>query len=185
MGKDVWPSISLAMILPVVLFMASCTKTTVQAQPVSATAPEVQKAPDRSAEDAERAELLKEERLREEAAAREAAETAFVNENIYFAFDSSVLTDQAQQILNIKADYLRANPDITITVEGHCDDRGTADYNIDLGERRAESVKNFLIDLGIDINRLNTVSYGGGRPIATRHDEASWARNRRAQFVID
>jgi peptidoglycan-associated lipoprotein len=144
---------------------------------VSTTKPEVQKAPGISAEDAKQAEWLKEERLQEEAAAREAAKASFVKENIYFAFNSSVLTDQAQQILNSKADYLRTNPDITITVEGHCDDRGTDAYNIVLGDQRAKSVKIFLVDLGIGTNRLNTVSFGEGRPIATRHDEASWAKN--------
>ncbi|HSB00148.1 MAG TPA: peptidoglycan-associated lipoprotein Pal [Anaerolineales bacterium] len=185
MRRKVWLAIALVKILPVVLFMFSCTKTMVQTQPVSTAKPEVQKAPDRSAEEAEQAERLREDRLRAEAAARDAAETAFVDENIYFAFDSTVLSDQAQQILNSKADYLRTNPDITITVEGHCDDRGTDAYNIDLGERRAESVKIYLAWLGIATNRLNTVSYGEERPIATRHDEASWAKNRRAEFVIN
>jgi len=184
MRRKVWLAIALVKILPVVLFMSSCTKTMVQTQPVSTAKPGVQKAPD-SAEEAEQAKRLKEERLRAEASAREAAEAAFVNENIYFAFDSSVLSDQAQQILNSKADYLRTNPDITITVEGHCDDRGTSAYNMALGERRAESVKIFLAWLGIGTKRLNTVSYGEERPIATRHDAASWAQNRRAQFVIN
>jgi peptidoglycan-associated lipoprotein len=185
MRKKVWLAIALVMIFSVMLFTTSCTKTMVQTQPVSTTDSEVQKAPDRSAEEAEQAERLKEDRLRAEAAAREAAETAFVNENIYFAFDSSVLSDQAQQILNSKADYLRTNLDITITVEGHCDDRGTDAYNIALGEQRAESIKIILAGLGIGTNRLNTVSYGEERPIATRHDDASWAKNRRAQFVIN
>lgn len=108
-----------------------------------------------------------------------------MNENIYFAFDSSVLSDQAQQILNSKADYLSTNPDITITVEGYCDDRGADAYNIALGERRAESGKIFLVGLGIGTNRLNTVSYGEERPIAMGQNEASWAKNRRAQFVIN
>jgi peptidoglycan-associated lipoprotein len=185
MRKKVWLALALVMIFPVILFTASCTKTMVQTQPVSTTEPKVQKAPDRSAEEAEQAAHLQEDRLREEAAAREAAKTAFVNENVYFAFDSSVLSDQAQQILNSKADYLRTNPDTTITVEGHCDDRGTNAFNMVLGERRAKSVKIFLAGLGIGTNRLNTVSYGEERPIATRHDEASWAKNRRAQFVIN
>jgi peptidoglycan-associated lipoprotein len=118
-------------------------------------------------------------------AAREVAERAFLEENIHFAFDSFVLSDQGRQILNNKADYLRANPDITITVEGHCDDRGTGAYNIALGERRAESVTVFLVNLGIDTNRLNTVSYGEEQPIAMGKDEAFWAENRRAQFAIN
>ena len=170
MRENIWLSIPLAVILPVIVFTASCTKKVVQTHPVSITEPEVQKEPDRSAE---------------EASAREAAVTAFVKENIPFAFNSSVLSDQAQQILNGKADYLRKNPDITITVEGYCDDRGTDAYNIALGERRAKSVKNFLIDLGIRTNRLNTLTYGEERPISMGHNEASWAKNRRAQFVIN
>ncbi len=170
MRKNVWLAIALVMTLPVMLFTASCTKKVVQTQSVSMVEPEVQKAPDRSAE---------------KAAAREAAETAFVNENIHFAFNSSVLSGQARQILNSMAKYLRTNPDITITVEGHCDDRGTDAYNITLGKRRAESVKNLLADLGIDTNRLKIVSYGEERPIAMGHNEASWAKNRRAQFVIN
>lgn len=157
-----WLAIALGMMLPVMLFTASCAK----------------KAPDRPAEVAE-----PDGRLRAEAAAREAALAALVGENIHFAFDRSLLSDQARQILISKAEYLRTNPDITVTVEGHCDDRGTNAYNIALGERRAESVKMFLVDLGIGTNRLNTVSYGEERPIAMGHNEASWAKNRRAQFV--
>jgi peptidoglycan-associated lipoprotein len=149
------------------------------------TQSEVSKVPDKSAMEAEQAKRLQEDRLRAEAAAREAAEMAFVNENIHFGFDSFVLSGQAQQILNSKADYLRANTGITVTVEGHCDERGTEAYNITLGERRAESVKNFLVDLGISASRLNTISYGEERPIAMGQDEASWAKNRRAQFMVN
>ena len=185
MRKKVWSAIALVMILPVMLFTASCTKKVAQSRPGSMIEPEVQKALDGSAEEAEQAGWLKEDRLWAEVAAREAAETAFVNEDIHFAFDSSVLSDQAQQILNSKADYLRTNPDITITVEGHCDDRGKDAYNIALGGQRAELVKIFLVDLGIGTNRLNTVSYGEEQPIAMGHNEASWAKNRRAQFVIN
>jgi peptidoglycan-associated lipoprotein len=184
MRKKGWLAIALVMILPVMLFMASCAKKVVQTQPVSMTA-EAQKAPERPAEEAEPDGRLEEDRLRAEAAAREAALTAFVGEKIHFAFDSSLLSDQARQILISKAEYLRTNPDMTITVEGHCDDRGTNAYNIALGERRAESVKVFLVDMGINAHRLNTVSYGKERPVAVGRDEASWAKNRRAQFMIN
>lgn len=186
-----WLAIALVMILPVMLFTASCSKKVVQSQQESMTGPEVRKAPDRPAEEAKKPDgRLEEDRLRTEAAAREAAArkaalAAFVGENIHFAFDSFLLSDQARQILVSKAEYLRTNPEITVTVEGHCDDRGTSEYNIALGERRAESVKRYLGDLGIGTHRLNTVSYGEERPIAMGHDEDSWAKNRRAQFVIN
>lgn len=186
-----WSPVALAMVLPAMLLMASCakkvvqTRTETQTQPLAMTQPEAQKAPDRPAEEAKPDGRLEEVRLRAESASRLAALTAFVGENIHFAFDSSLLSDQARQTLINKAKYLRTNPEITVTVEGHCDDRGTNAYNLALGERRAESVKMFLVDQGIGTNRLNTVSYGAKRPIATEHDEASWAENRRAQFVIN
>jgi len=190
------------MVLPVMFFTASCAKKVVQTrtqtetqaqaqtQPVSNTIPEVRKAevnkvPDRSTEDAGQAARPEGDRPKEEAAAREASKWVFVNEHINFAFGSSLLSDQARQILHGKAEYLRTNPGIKVTVEGHCDDRGTNAYNIALGDRRAESVKMFLVDMGIGTTRLNTVSYGEERPIAAGHSEASWAKNRRAQFVIN
>jgi peptidoglycan-associated lipoprotein len=177
MRRKVWLAIALVMVLPVMFFTASCSKKMVQTESVAVSEPEVREAPEEP--------VPEEERLWEDVAAREAAERAFLEENIHFAFDSSALSDQARQTLNSKADYLRLNPDITITVEGHCDDRGTGAYNIALGERRAESVTMFLVDLGIDTDRLNTVSYGEERPIAMEHGEASWAKNRRAQFAIN
>jgi len=185
MQKNVWLAIVLVMILSVMFFTVSCAKKVVQNEPEPITQSEVSKAPDKSAEEGDQAKRLQEDRLRAEAAANEAAGAAFVNENILFSFDSSVLSDQAQQILNTKADYLRANSGIMVTVEGHCDNRGTEAYNIALGERRAESVKSFLVDLGISANRLKTISYGEERPIAMGQDEASWAKNRRAQFMVN
>jgi peptidoglycan-associated lipoprotein len=185
MRKSVWLAIIPAMMLPAMLFTASCTQKMVQTQAEPAVQTDVPKASDTSAVEAQQSGQQQEDRLRAEAAAREAAGTAFVDENIYFAFDSAVLSDQARHILNTKADYLRSYPGVTVTVEGYCDERGTDAYNIALGDRRAQSVKNFLLNLGISTHRLNTVSYGEERPAAMGHDEASWAKNRRAQFVID
>jgi peptidoglycan-associated lipoprotein len=185
MKKNVWLTIVLVMILPAMIFTASCTKKVVQTEPAPTTQPEVSEASDRTVETAEQDRQLQEDPLRAETKAREAAKTAFVNETIHFAFDSSLLSDQAQRILNGKAEYLRTNSGVTVTVEGHCDERGTDVYNIALGERRAESVKNFLVDLGISAGRLNTISYGEERPIALGQNEASWAKNRRAQFVVN
>lgn len=204
-----WSPLALAMVFPVMLFAVSCSRKVVQthSQPVSMTDPEARKSPAKPMPEVQKSpvrpatEVRKdpagpaavaepdgrrdEARLRAEAAARLAALTAFVGENVHFAFGSSLLSDQARQILHGKAEYLRTNPGIAVTVEGHCDDRGTIAYNLALGDRRAESVKSYLAGLGIGANRLNTVSYGKERPVAAGHDESSWARNRRAQLVIN
>ena len=188
MKKQVWLSVALVMILSAMFLTTSCAKKKVtQTEPVSTIQPEVQEvAPDTSAEEAEQAaRLLQEDRLLKEAAAREAARAAFVSENIRFAFNSYELSNQAQRILDNKADYLRTNSDVTIIVEGYCDDRGAEPYNMALGKRRAESVKKFLVDHGLSTDRLVTVSYGENKPIALGHDEASWAKNRRTQIVVN
>lgn len=185
MKKCVWLAIILVMILPALLFTTSCTKKMVQAQPESTVQSEVPKTLDRSAAETEQAGRQQKDRLRADAAAQEAAGMAFVEENVHFAFDSSLLSDKAQQILNRKADYLRNYQGVNVTVEGYCDERGTDAYNIALGERRARSVKSFLVNLGIRTDRVKTVSYGEERPIAMGHNEASWAKNRRTQFVIN
>lgn len=113
-----------------------------------------------------------------------AARSSFVNEDIYFDFDSSILRSDAQDILRKKAEFLQTYPGVSIVVEGHCDERGTSEYNLALGDRRAESVKNFLVNLGISPSRLTTVSYGEERPANPAQNEDAWAQNRRASFVI-
>jgi peptidoglycan-associated lipoprotein len=183
MRKNVWLAIVLVTILSAMIFTASCAQKMVQTEPVPATQQEVSRTSDKSAKDIEQHRQSQEEQLGAKGAAREVAGTAFVNESVHFAFDSALLSEQAQQILISKADYLRTHSEIMITVEGHCDERGTDAYNIALGERRAEAVKNFLVDLGIGTNRLNTISYGEERPITLGQNESSWAKNRRAQLV--
>ncbi len=127
------------------------------------------------------AEDMEEEAIRME---MQRAQDNFVNEDVYFDFDQSVLTPAAQGVLERKAAWLRRNPDVSVIIEGHCDERGTVEYNIALGERRARSAKNFLVDLGISSSRLRTISYGEERPLDPRHNEAAWAKNRRVHFVI-
>ena len=90
----------------------------------------------------------------------------------------------AQDVLKNKGMWLRDNPDVNVTIEGHCDERGTVEYNLALGDRRAESAKAYLVNLGIPASRIETVSYGEERPVDPGHNEAAWARNRRAAFVI-
>jgi peptidoglycan-associated lipoprotein len=109
----------------------------------------------------------------------------FMNEDVYFDFDSSALGDLAKNVLPRKAEWLRMNMDASIIIEGHCDERGTSAYNIALGDRRAESAKAFLLYLGIDANRLTTISYGEERPVDMGKNEESWAKNRRDHFVVE
>lgn len=110
---------------------------------------------------------------------------AFENEDIYFAYDSSALTPQAQDILRKKAAFMKANSNVKVTIEGHTDERGTNEYNLALGEARARAAKAFMVDLGIPAARVATISYGEERPAAKGHTEADYAQNRRAHFVIE
>jgi len=107
-----------------------------------------------------------------------------LRKNIFFDFDKATLTSESQDILAINSQWLRTNPDVMITIEGHCDERGTNGYNLALGDRRAEAVKTFLVDLGIHRSRMTTISYGEERPFAKGRSEAAWAKNRRAHFSI-
>ena len=108
-----------------------------------------------------------------------------MKEDIYFDFDKSNLKPEAQESLLRKAEWLLENSDVTVTIEGHCDERGTNEYNLALGDRRASSAKAFLVNLGIAGSRLTSVSYGEERPAEPGHDEEAWAKNRRAHFTID
>ena len=103
---------------------------------------------------------------------------------VYFGYDSASLLDQAKQQLDANAEWLRANPQVQVQVEGHCDGRGTADYNYALGQRRADTVRNYLIQTGIEPGRLHSISYGSERPDDNSDSEMAWARNRRVQFMV-
>lgn len=105
-------------------------------------------------------------------------------DTIYFDTDRFDIDSEDQAALRQQAQYLQQYPNIRATIEGHCDERGTREYNLALGERRANAAKNYLVSLGIADNRLTTVSYGKERPVATGSDESSWARNRRAVTIV-
>ena len=105
------------------------------------------------------------------------------SDTIHFDTDESVVRDQDKAILQSQAQWLARYPNKRITIEGHADERGTRDYNIALGERRANETKNYLASLGVDPSRMSTISYGKERPIALGSDEANWAQNRRAVTV--
>lgn len=101
---------------------------------------------------------------------------------IYFDFDKYNLRDDARRSLDRNAEILRANPDVKIVIEGHCDERGSHEYNLALGENRAKAARDYLTRLGIDVSRITIISYGEERPVALGHDEESWAQNRRGEF---
>lgn len=103
---------------------------------------------------------------------------------IYFPFDSSVITGEAIKTLKGNARWLKDNANVKIQVEGHCDERGTVEYNLALGERRANAAKDYLVRLGVDAGRLSIISYGEERPQDSGHDESAWSKNRRAAFVL-
>lgn len=104
--------------------------------------------------------------------------------NVNFDYDRYDLRPDMREILKSHAAWLKANPQVTVQVEGHCDDRGTNEYNLALGAKRAETVKRYFIDLGIPPSRLSTISYGEELPLCKEQDEACWAKNRRAHFAV-
>ena len=105
-------------------------------------------------------------------------------EPVFFGLDSAELSDDARGVASTNATVLREFPIWVITIEGHCDERGTAEYNLALGERRAEAIKTYLVQLGIESDRILTVSYGKEFPFDSGHTEAAWDANRRGHFVV-
>lgn len=118
------------------------------------------------------------------AGASELMREQFLSEDIYFSYNSFTLLDKAKQVIEKKAEWLVDNPNVEVSIEGHCDERGTVAYNLALGERRANTVKQYLVALGIDAVRLTTISYGEEFALDPGHNEEAWARNRRAHFAI-
>jgi peptidoglycan-associated lipoprotein len=120
----------------------------------------------------QRAEMIKNEILR------------FESENVYFDFDKSILKPAAKAVLKKKAEWLKEYREYSLRIEGHCDERGTNEYNLALGERRAHSAKRYLTALGINSSRITTISYGEARPADPRPNEEAWAKNRRDEFTL-
>ena len=103
---------------------------------------------------------------------------------IHFDFDSYVLKEEARAILALKANIMRKYSGVSVVIEGHCDERGTEEYNLALGERRARAAYEHLVILGVDPGRMKIVSYGEEKPVDPGHNESAWAQNRRAEFVV-
>jgi len=197
--KRKWIVLAMLFIIPAMLFSVSCAKKAVMTEPsttdTSAADEVARQAEMEKQKEMERQKQMEEERLAAERAATLKAEAMqrdmmmsknrFLNENILFDFDNATLDYQAQDLLKQKAMWLRDNPDANVVIEGHCDERGTNAYNLALGERRAESAKAFLVNLGISDARLTTISYGEEKPLDMGQNEEAWAKNRRAAFVLE
>ncbi len=189
MTKRFWIGLVLVLVIPGLMFAASCAKKKIPSGSEVAPAPAEEDAEARRLAAEARARALEEQRLQEERARQEREKMAerdkFEKDDVYFEYDKAVLLPEARDNLRNKAKWLTANPDISVVIEGHCDERGSNDYNMALGDRRAGSVKTFLVDLGIASQRLTTISYGEEKPLDPGHDEEAWAKNRRAHFVIE
>lgn len=108
-----------------------------------------------------------------------------VGDRVFFGYDRFDLTSEARETLNLQAEWLRQHPEVTITIEGHCDERGTREYNLALGEKRANSIRGYLAALGIDERRMTIISFGKERPAVLGSDPTAWAQNRRGVTVVD
>ena len=172
MQKKKWMYWAVLFAIPGLMFTVSCQKKLVDATPPE---PVVQEEVEEEVVEQEEVVVAPEPKIPD----------IVMQEDIYFDFDKSILTPAAQDNLMQKAEWLRENPDAMVTIEGHCDERGTNEYNLALGDRRAESARAFLVDLGIDASRLTTISYGEERPVDPRQNEEAWAKNRRGHFVVN
>jgi peptidoglycan-associated lipoprotein len=130
-----------------------------------------------------REKALQDEKARQEALAREAALKKAKLETVFFDYDQWSIREDQKTILNQNAGWLKANPQVRVRLEGNCDQRGTAEYNLALGQKRADAVKTFLEGLGVSRNRVETISYGFERPSDRGQNESAWAKNRRVDFA--
>ena len=176
-----------------VVFPLGCAKKMVE-KPVSVQPEQIQPLEEVKPPEEGKVVGMKEEAITEEELARQQKiqieETLkeemakFENEDIHFDFDKYYIRPDAAKILKKKAQWLKEHPEVHLLIEGHCDERGTEEYNLALGERRANSAKEFLVSLGIDPKRISIISYGEERPVDPRSCEEAWAKNRRDHFVI-
>lgn len=190
-------SVTFGLLLLVITFMfvISCAKhkdvSTTAGEEATEAAEKAEQAGEEESAGISEEEIAAQEKAKAEAKERrrrieeeKAARQEFRNEHVYFGFDDASLTKKAREILSEKAEWLRKNSDVEVIIEGHCDERGTKEYNMALGQRRAQSIKNYLVNAGIDESRLETISYGEERPVDPRHNEMAWAKNRRGVFKI-
>lgn len=181
-----WPLV-VALGLAIAFPLAACAR---RPPPPVATQPAVDTAAERRAREAAEASRRAEEeaRRRAEEEARRKAERervlGIIAERVHFDFDKSDIRPDMEPILQRKIEVLRRYPGIKLQIEGHCDERGSNEYNLALGQRRAESAKRYLTSYGLDAARFTTISYGEERPVDPGHNEDAWWKNRRTEFPV-
>jgi len=200
MKNKLWIGLAFLFFIPGNVYIVSCAGKTIEADPFLSQVSEDEAARQKEEEESrlaekkrqeelERQRVLEEERLTEASAEAEremaAAMNMFVNEDIYFSKGSYSLLSAAQAVLKKKAQWLKKNPEISVIIQGHTDEPGTAEYNLAFGARRGGEVKSFLIKMGILPSRLIVVSYGKESPAYKGRNEESRRKNRRVHFVIE
>jgi len=198
MKKRVWVNLVMAILVAGLFLTASCAKktivsdaTTIEDQEKAKLEADAKAAAEAAAK--AKADQITQQKLEDEIAREKAQKAArilaakqlFENQDIHFEYDSSDLSEIAKAGLKEKAAWLKNNVSSMITIEGHCDERGTTEYNLALGDRRANTAKNYLVNLGVSASRLNTISYGEEKPLDSAMTEAAYKINRRAHFVIN
>ena len=190
MLNKLWICICLLLILPGLLLVTSCANKAVHTGQMTEEAAQATEETDTeqievAAAESQAAEDVNAVQKKEEPQTASMVSLEVMNDDIYFDFDSAVLKNTAKDELARKTEWLRENPDASVIIEGHCDERGTSAYNIALGDRRAQSAMDFFVDMGINAKQFSTISYGEERPVDAAQTEEAWATNRRAHFAID
>ena len=165
--------------IPLMLLLASCETASQKAVSGSAASSE--------SSSTSKADSVKKKGSSLFAQAKETASDKLISvgDRVYFGYDSADLSNEAKQLLDKQSRFLRANSDLSFTIEGHCDERGTREYNLALGEQRATAVRDYLVIEGIDPDRLRVISYGKEKPAVIGANDMAWSKNRRAVTTID
>jgi peptidoglycan-associated lipoprotein len=171
-------------VLLLFIFFTGCSKksTKVDTSPTDILSETSMEQPEEGDKDQAEGEGIQSDEVKEETITE--SKPPFKLNNVYFDYDKYNVKSDMFEILSQNAKVLQAYPQVMITIEGHCDERGTIEYNLALGERRAYSIKNYLINYGIDPTRLQTISFGEERPASFGSNESAWTQNRRVEFVI-
>lgn len=177
----------LLLVLGLILFAPGCKKKTPQDEPAQPPAPPPVEEPVEKPVEVEPPKSFETEKPEVKVMEPTIAELnrSGVLKTVYFGYDRYDLTDDTRRQIQANAGWLNTNSKYKVVVQGHCDERGTIEYNLALGERRARAVRDYMVDLGVSASRVRIVSYGEEKPAVSGHTESAWSKNRRAQFVIE